>query len=250
MILEVTVELSHPLATVTPTLDGDVLAVLALDEATFTTGQLHRILLRHSEEGIRKVLRRLTEQGIVLSERVGNTYNYRFNREHLAAEHISALARLQETFLRRLQERLRSWEVPPVYAAVFGSAARGAMTPDSDLDLLLVRPDDALEEIWGTQVEDLASDVTRWLGNDVRPLQFSAAEIVTWAGEEPVLRDVLDEGLTVAGTRAWLNRQLSEDLLRSLGRACSGREPQRGDRPVEEGGKQHVQAPEPVAQSE
>jgi alkanesulfonate monooxygenase SsuD/methylene tetrahydromethanopterin reductase-like flavin-dependent oxidoreductase (luciferase family) len=82
------VELNSPLATVTPTLDGDVLAVLAGSDGTFTTGQLHRVLGRHSEEGIRKVLQRLVRQGVVHAERVGNAFAYRFNRDHLAAEHI------------------------------------------------------------------------------------------------------------------------------------------------------------------
>jgi hypothetical protein len=48
----VAVELSRPLSTVTPTLDGDVLAVLARSDAAFTTGQLHRVLTSASEEGI------------------------------------------------------------------------------------------------------------------------------------------------------------------------------------------------------
>jgi hypothetical protein len=38
------VDIGHPLATVTPTVDGDVLAVLAQNEATFTPGQLRRLL--------------------------------------------------------------------------------------------------------------------------------------------------------------------------------------------------------------
>ena len=37
-------QLNHPLATITPTLDGDVLTLLAQHEAAFTTGQLHRVL--------------------------------------------------------------------------------------------------------------------------------------------------------------------------------------------------------------
>ncbi|BBX94778.1 hypothetical protein MLAC_00720 [Mycobacterium lacus] len=49
-------QLNRPLATVTPTLDGDVPAVLATHDATFTTGQIHRIVNNISEEGIRKVL--------------------------------------------------------------------------------------------------------------------------------------------------------------------------------------------------
>ena len=201
-------ELSRPLSTITPTLDGDVLAVLARHDSSFTTGQLHRVLSNYSEEGIRKVLQRLSRQGIVHSDRVGNAFSYRFNRAHLAAEPIIRLADIMSTFLARLTDRLDSWEVPPVYAAVFGSAARGSMTVDSDLDLLLVRPDDATDELWAAQVDQLVEDVTRWTGNDTRTLQFTEADLVAGVREDPVLQDVLNDGLTVAGSRAWLNKQL------------------------------------------
>jgi hypothetical protein len=202
-------ELNRPLATVTPTLDGDVLAVLAQQEVTFTTGQLHRVLNRYSEEGIRKVLRRLARQGVVHSERVGNAYSYRLNREHLAAGPIIELSRLAHTLLQRLEDRLAGWAFPPTYAAVFGSAARGTMTEDSDLDLLLVRADDTPVDIWDEQVGELIADVTRWTGNDTRPLEYTVSEL-TAARAELVLRDAQKEGLTVAGRRAWLSRHLRE----------------------------------------
>jgi predicted nucleotidyltransferase len=202
------VELNRPLATVTPTLDGDVLAVLASHDVTFTTGQVHRILTQHSEEGIRKVLRRLAGQGVVLSERIGNAFAYRFNRDHIAAPYIVGLARMHETFLARLEELLESWSVPPVYAAMFGSAARGQMTDSSDIDLLLVRPGSGVLAEWEGQVNDLATMVTRWLGNDVRVLEFTEDEIAARGRDEPVLDEVSRDGITLAGKRSWLVKQL------------------------------------------
>ncbi len=202
-------ELNHPLATVTPTLDGDVLAVLAQHEVSFTTGQLRRVLSRYSEEGIRKVLIRLTRQGVVHSDRVGNSYSYRLNGEHLAARPIIELAHIPRTLLQRLEERLSNWTFSPTYAAVFGSAARGNMTADSDLDILLVRSDDAPIDEWEPQVAALVADVGRWTGNDTRPLEYTVSELRA-ARDEPVLRAVLAEGLTVAGSRAWLNRHLRD----------------------------------------
>ncbi|HJP80036.1 MAG TPA: nucleotidyltransferase domain-containing protein [Pseudonocardiaceae bacterium] len=201
-------ELGRPLATITPTLDGDVLAVLARSDVTFTTGQLHRILTRNSEEGIRKVLARLVRQGIVYSDKVGNAFTYRLNRDHLAAEYVIGLANLQTKLLKRIEDRLESWTQPPVYAAVFGSAARGSMAADSDLDLLLIQPDDADDALWETQVSDLTAEVTRWTGNDARPLEFTASDLAARGRDEPVLSAVLDHGLTVAGTRSWLSKQL------------------------------------------
>jgi predicted nucleotidyltransferase len=200
-------ELNRPLATITPTLDGDVLTVLAQNEASFTTGQLHRVLSRYSAEGIRKVLMRLTRQGIVHAERIGNAYSYRLNSEHLAAHPIRQLAHIRSTLLERIERRLDSWASPPKYAAVFGSAARGTMTEASDLDLLLVRADDTPIDMWEDQVSVLAADISRWTGNDARPLEYKVSELSA-ARDEPVLRAVLAEGLTVAGSRAWLVRQL------------------------------------------
>ncbi|CRK55404.1 hypothetical protein [Alloactinosynnema sp. L-07] len=201
-------EFGRPLSTITPTLDGDVLCVLARNDATFTTGQLHRVLGRHSEEGIRKTLRRLVKQGVVTSDRVGNAFAYRLNRDHLAAEHIVGLARLAETLFSRLENRLAEWEIPPQYAAIFGSAARGSMSPDSDVDLLLVRPDDADEGEWDAQVSTLVVEMARWLGNDVRPLEFTVDEIDSRGPDEPVLLAALEDGVTVAGNRSWLAGRL------------------------------------------
>jgi predicted nucleotidyltransferase len=204
------VELSRPLATITPTLDGDVLTVLANHDVTFTTGQLRRVLARHSEEGIRKVLRRLARQGVVRSDRIGNAFAYRLNRDHLAAEYIIGLSQLKETLLKRIEARLDAWQIPPLYAAVFGSAARGTMTADSDLDLLLIRPDGVDRGVWDFQVDELVVDVTRWIGNDTRPLEFAHTELIDRGRHEPVLADVLNDGITLIGDRAWLAKQLQE----------------------------------------
>jgi predicted nucleotidyltransferase len=201
-------ELHRPLATVTPTLDGDVLTVLAGFDGPFTTGQLHRVLGKHSEEGIRKVLRRLVRQGIVHADRVGNAFAYRLNRDHLAAEHVIGLAGLRGKLLQRIESALEAWKTRPKYGAVFGSAARGSMTVDSDVDLLLVRPDEADQDHWALQVDGLAADVSRWTGNDARILEFTEGEVVSRGRDEPVLSDVLRDGLTVAGRHAWLAGQI------------------------------------------
>jgi predicted nucleotidyltransferase len=167
------------------------------------------MLVRHSEDGIRRVLHRLTEQGIVTSERVGQAFTYRLNRRHLAADAVIALARLGATLLDRIEQALEAWESPPVYGAVFGSAARGEMRPDSDIDLLLVRPDACDRERWDELVSGLTADINEWTGNDVQVLEFTESEVRQAGTAEPVLRDVRSHGLTVAGSSAWLTSALS-----------------------------------------
>lgn len=193
----------RPFATVTPTLDGEVLAVLATHDMSFTTGQVRRILTDYSEEGIRKVLTRLVLQGVVHAERIGNAFVYQLNIEHVAAQPIKDLARLANTFYTRVEQHLAAWQEPPTYGAVFGSAARGDMTLASDIDVLLVRDDAADDADWDRNLAEFASKATAWSGNDVRVIDYTVSGVRA-AVDEPVLRDVLDYGLTVAGSRAWL----------------------------------------------
>ncbi|MGC4935792.1 nucleotidyltransferase domain-containing protein [Gordonia sp. DT30] len=205
-------QLNRPIATVTPTLDGDVLAVLASADATFTISQIQRILTTASGEGIRKVLNRLTGQGVVLHDQVGRTNTYRFNTEHLAAEPIMALSRLNVTFRSRLGEHFNKWGKELKYAAVFGSAATGRMKLDSDIDLLLVRSSESgrdSDDAWQQRVTELARLVTAWTGNDGRIVEYAENDFRAAAATgEPLLRDVAKQGLTVAGTRTWFNAQL------------------------------------------
>ena len=83
------------------------------------------------------------------------------------------------------------------------------MTSRSDLDLVLVRPDDASQTTWDEQVAELSRVVSAWTGNDTRPLEYTVSEFAGAAGER-VVQDIARDGLTVAGTRAWLTRQLRQ----------------------------------------
>lgn len=202
-------QLNKPFATVTPTLDGDVLAVLASADVTFTISQVQRILGTASGEGIRKVLNRLTTQGVVLHDEVGRTHTYRLNTEHLAAQPIMALSRLNATFLHRLEQHLTEWQAALRFAAVFGSAATGRMRLDSDIDVFLVRATDSEDDAWDQRVTELARLVTAWTGNDGRIVEYTEDELrAAVAAGEPLLDDVSTQGLTVAGRRAWFTAQL------------------------------------------
>ncbi len=90
-----------------------------------------------------------------------------------------ALSRLSSIFLERLEADLEGWGKELRYAAVFGSAATGRMTLDSDIDLFLVRASvselDGQEErpnLWEPQVAELARRVTAWTGNDARVVRI------------------------------------------------------------------------------
>lgn len=196
-------QFQHPFAVITPSADGDVLAVLAGATAWFSASTVSRMVPTRSLEGIRLVLNRLADQGIVEREVVGNGHRFRLNRDHLAAEPIVLLANQWRTFLDRLTRELESWQTPPTYAAVFGSAARREMTLSSDIDLFLVRTGTESEDEWYENVASLESRATLWTGNDARVLWMEESE-VTDRALETVVQDIVREGIAVIGDPSWL----------------------------------------------
>lgn len=200
-------QLDRPFLVVTPTVDGDVLAALARVEAAFTGRGLHKLVGRHSADGVRRAVERLARQGIVDVVVAGPSKLYSLNRDHLAAQHIIALAKLQEEFVARLRSRLADWRLPPVYAALFGSAATHEMRDDSDIDMFVVRPDAlrADHSQWAQQLEELAHDGSRWTGNDLRIFELSDAEArLGVVSNEQVLLDIRDHGVRLIGPAGYL----------------------------------------------
>jgi predicted nucleotidyltransferase len=208
-------EFARPFTVVTTSVDGDVLCALALADAWFTPGRLHRTIARHSEDGVRRALRRLAGQGVVLTQHAGSATLYRLNRDHLAAEAIDELARLRGKLVSRLSSRLRDWTVPPVLGVLFCSAARETMTLASDIDIFLVRPEglESDRDVWTTAVMALEADVSGWTGNDARVFELEESHIREHATAEPVLMDVVDGGIALVGDLHWLAQLVTRARL-------------------------------------
>lgn len=213
----VRMQLDRPFLVVTPTVDGDALMVLAGADIAFTAPQVQRLAGRHSVGGVRKALNRLVGQGVVVAERAGNAYIYRLNREHVLSDAVLAIASARSRLVDLVRRELQGWVVPCEFAAIFGSAARGGMRPDSDIDLLLVTRDPDVAG-WADQVDTIAAALSRWAGNDGRPLEMSFDEVKGWAAgaPEPVLDDAAQHGLVVAGPGDYLR------AARRLGQVSSG----------------------------
>ena len=195
-------DLGEPIRSVITTLHGPVLATLVRAGAPLSSGDVAR-LGAGSERGVQYALRDLVESGLVIREEVGRMAAYRFNDDHLAAGPIRRLARLREALVRRLREAIGEWQLQPVSAALYGSAARGDGSAESDIDLFFVRPDaDEDTDAWDEQVAHLVGEVQRWTGNRVDVLEFAVGELTAdlWL-REPILRDVQRDGIVIGGER-------------------------------------------------
>jgi Nucleotidyltransferase domain len=225
------VDLTDPTRALTPSLDGPVLAVLARTGRPLTVGQIAAEAARGSEIGIRRSVSRLVRQGIVTATQMGRNQVHELNRDHIAAPAAEILAGLRVELWKRLRETLASWDPKPVYACVFGSAARGDGGTDSDIDILFVHPPFPGEgplrdqskgvlasltefltmadtiaaatrpQAWQPQVDDLHAKVQRWTGNSLQVVDISVWQ---WASqsrsEEALFAEIEREGVRLAGT--------------------------------------------------
>src|SRR5215207_3614203 len=203
-------DFQRPLSVVAPTLDGDVLAVLAGAEEEFTGRRIHRVLGRGSEQGVRKAADRLVEQGIVIRRQAGQAKLYGLNRSHLAAPYVEGLGGLREELVERLREKVKAWEIFPSVILLFGSVARGDAGPESDLDLFVLRKlaTDEDDPKWEEQLFDLEREATAWTGNEARLIEYGKDDL-----DDPAVRDVaeeaLEDGVSVFGGRLRLRRLLN-----------------------------------------
>lgn len=193
--------LQHPFEVVTPSLDGDVLSVLAGADDWFAVTTINAMNPERSDEGIRKTLKRLVSVGIVEELSAGRAHLYRLNPDHLAAEPIVQLATLKQQFYSRLRKDMSDWDISPVFASIFGSAARDQMSQESDVDLFVIQPDGSPSGQWDSQVHTLTSQASRWIGAEVRPLLFTETEIRRLGRTEPVFEFIAKEGIPVFGER-------------------------------------------------
>lgn len=201
--------LDRPFEIITPTLDGDVLNVLAGADDWFSTQTINAMIPQRSDEGIRKTIKRLVTLGIVEELSAGRAHLYRLNREHLGAQPIIQLASLKHLFFSQLHTAMDLWEIKPLFAAIFGSAARDAMTADSDIDVFLVQPDNATLSIWDSQVDSLIAQASKWTGSDVQPLLYTESEIRQLGSTEPVLQFIAQEGIPIFGERRSLTTMMN-----------------------------------------
>lgn len=143
------------------------------------TGRRVQELAGRSYAQVRDVLNRLVAHGLVDAEPHGSTVAYSFNREHVLASAIESASGAGGEVERRLRAALEAWEPPPIAAVLFGSFARREGGPESDIDVLLIRPDDIAEgdDAWTEERHDLARHLERWTGNHAQIVELTSDEL-------------------------------------------------------------------------
>ena len=188
-------DLTSPISSVIPSLDGPVLQVLASSSAPLSLTKVHQRAGRGSLSGVRKVLSRLVEHGLVDHDPAG----YVLNRDHVAAPAIRHLAQLHGEVARRICGWLENRPEDVVAAGLYGSAARRDGDTDSDIDLIVVTGSSTGPAL----SEELAEAIERWTGNRGQVVLLTCDEVrVVREEDRPIVESWRRDLQMLIGDRA------------------------------------------------
>ena len=192
----------NPLRSIAPTVDADVLQVLARTHESVTGNRLAQLAGR-SYAQVHAVVGRLVDHGIVDVRQVGRTYAYSLNRSRSLANGITATVAAPEDVESSIRDDVSEWSLQPVSVAIFGSAARRSATHESDVDLLIIREDNVDEDdpVWSGRVGALAHMAEMMSGNLVQIVDLRESELDEAAeNQQPLIATLHHDARTLAGT--------------------------------------------------
>jgi predicted nucleotidyltransferase len=201
-------DLESPLRTIASPVEAEALRVLAGADTEFSASQVHRLTESASPYGVRKALARLADAGLVLSTVHGNTTFWRGNRQHVLWPAIESAVDARQVLLGRIRDELAKRTGLAAY--LYGSFARRSAGPESDIDILIVYPDDTSHDVMMDFAFHLSEQITAWTGNEGH--LYNATR--TWLHEsiesvDPVVASIRQDAVTLTGPEF-------EQLLRDL----------------------------------
>lgn len=169
-------DFTRPVEAVIPGVQGRVLGVLARTDAELTIRSTAR-LAGVSVNRATTVVHDLVSLGIVQRREAGAAALVRLARDNEAARAVIALASLRERVLDRLRAEAQAIDPAPASMVVFGSFARGEAGPDSDIDVLVVRPAGGADDDWSDAVGTWADRARAIAGNPVNVIEADEDEL-------------------------------------------------------------------------
>ena len=194
-------DFAAPIEALIPGAQGRILAVLAGTTAELnlrTIARLSGVSLAQAS----RVMPALVELGVVARREVPPSTLFHLVPDHVAAQPVLELARARATVLDQLGRSARALRPPPASVIVYGSFARGDTRPDSDIDILVVRPQEVSDndDRWHRDLEGWRTRTRTLTGNPVEILEVdepSAARQLR--SRRPVWSDIKRDGIVVHG---------------------------------------------------
>jgi len=194
-------DLRYPLRSLIPSLDADVLEVLASVHVGLGASQITRRSARGTRPGITAVLDRLVRHGLVIAEPANQGFLYRLNRSHLLIPPLLAAIDARSTLISKLKVAAHAAAPAAVHSSVFGSLARDEATPESDIDVLLVASTERELRQWDDGLASLRAQAESWTGNRCQTIAISTSHLRRLRNaSEPIVKGWLADAVLLNGS--------------------------------------------------
>jgi predicted nucleotidyltransferase len=195
------VDFAAPIQALIPGVQGRILAVLAQTSAELNLRTLAR-LSGVSLAQASRVMPGLVELGVVERREVPPSALFHLVEGHVASRALLTLARARATVFEELGSSAGELSPPPVSVIVFGSLARGEARTTSDIDVVVVRPENVDEEDdgWHAGLERWRQKARQLTGNAVEVVEVGESDAARFLrGRRPLWTEVEREGIVVFG---------------------------------------------------
>jgi len=148
----------------------------------------------------REALITLERTGLADGTIAGRTKLWRLGEEHVLAPHLVALFAAEKNVFPALTEELRRFfaQLPVKSVRLFGSAARGAERPDSDIDLYVEVASEKDKALIREKVGELWARGARRFGNPIMAVVYTTKERQADSGSG-LIRSAFSDGTLIAG---------------------------------------------------
>jgi predicted nucleotidyltransferase len=200
----------RPVEALIPGAQGRILGALARAGAPLNLRTLAR-LSGISPGQASRVLPRLVELGVVRRTEVPPAALFELPDRSFGARMVRDLSDAHGALLRELRTTAAKLRPAPASVVLFGSAATGTARAGSDIDLLIVRSaDDVDEDNWTPSLMKWVSRIREFSGNPVNLVEENEADIPSLLSSRRSLWETIrTQGVLVAG------RPLDELALKS-----------------------------------
>lgn len=171
---------------------GKILEAIIRTDKTYPVRQWARHAgISHVQAG--KLLREFADLGIVYEEQRGRNVEYTPNPDNLLYRHLSNLDTMATDLIPIARDLLHA--PPGSIVGVFGSVARDALHPGSDLDVFVI---DEAEEPW---IHTWQSGLERAINIPVNVLSFTPEEweAAVRSGEQ-IVAEIRRDGVLLQGS--------------------------------------------------
>lgn len=191
-------DLESPLRTIASPVEAETLRVLAGSDVQFSASQVQRLTDSASAFGVRKALARLANAGLVLSAVHGRTTLWQGNRQHVLWPAIEMAVNAKTELVDRIRNQFAERNEIAVF--LYGSFARGIATNQSDIDLLLVYPDDTAHERMIDASRELSEHIRAWTGNEGHIFTITRSDLRdSLDRSDPIVVSIREDAVPVVG---------------------------------------------------